>query len=346
MKTTPTNFASPKADSIGYGRATCDAPNRPAIVPNLYLTLASCHYDGLDQHLAATATNALPAPFCLASGTQMIADLAVQTAGLNAANPINGVDPTGTTRHIFAFEGLGGYDQGAWESWNKNNSVGAGLVGHVLRDIFGNRAGNAGGIVGGASRSGGPDWIAHRDDTVLHYFGWSKRDIDYAVRTARGLFPEEPRGKSCYYDTIVVIGHSFGGNAAWEFTQQLYTATNHKAKVDLVYTFDARNPVYQQNPNQGITKNALARPFDGAIQSYNAWHRGIPDSNFFHAFDFTGSPFGSDTANASGVPLNIEKKGANHFSVVSRSYDDVWAKLNGIAPLRTDPINPQYVWMK
>ena len=69
-------------------------------------------------------------------------------------------------------------------------------------------------------------------------------------------------GERCQYNTVVVVGHSFGGNAAWELHKSFIRIVVRKSRSICFYTFDPRTPAknlfsFPTPYEGGVMENAL-----------------------------------------------------------------------------------------
>jgi RHS repeat-associated protein len=196
-----------------------------------------------------------------------------------AGNPIDRVDPTGLTQWIFAFEGRYGYSSKAWGQLSNNETPSDGSAGHIIQSLLNNGAHK---VIPGATygdennwaKVNSPNGIKHdENDTVFSDFTWTSHAVESAVDFALKQHLDKPscNGK---YDTVVVIGHSFGGTAAWLFARKLFNDTGGKVKVDLVYMIDPRAP--REGGIEYYPKDPLgsSAEYSVAIDAYNWYHTG------------------------------------------------------------------------
>ena len=148
------------------------------------------------------------------------------------SSPLAAVDPEGLTRHVFAFEGLGGYHTDQLMDYLKTGSK-EHLHGTFLRSF--------------------PfvlhDWIAgviapianqFMSQTKWHYY--AQNMVGQAVKEAVKIAKEQrphweifTESVGACWNTIIVLGFSNGGRAAVEFAERL---RDQKIRVDLGYTAD------------------------------------------------------------------------------------------------------------
>jgi RHS repeat-associated protein len=163
-----------------------------------------------------------------------------------ADNPINGLDSSGTTRYVFVFEGLWGYGKEGWNDILADGAIKAGHGGNILKILFGEKGKEAlanltpGGSDSAPAGAGSP----YANDTVVAYYhgdrdAYAGVESAMAYANAAGIgSPHKTAGLFLLYDTVVVLGHSFGGDAAWEFASRM---KRNGFTVNLGITFDPRS---------------------------------------------------------------------------------------------------------
>ena len=90
MKSTPTSLPSPNAVGSGYDRAATpnyDAWDRPAIVPDDGITVASHDYDGLGRDATVTVCRNIPTTFYVAASAPFSGDFTCEDPRRIAETP-------------------------------------------------------------------------------------------------------------------------------------------------------------------------------------------------------------------------------------------------------------------
>ncbi len=135
-------------------------------------------------------------------------------------NPINRVDPTGLLKVMVIFEGAG--------------FLGANTLYNALGSSYNLIGSNRIPYSGPGERKG--DTSAWPNQFVYMRFGtgdWpspNDNGVQEALKDIQPFLRPHDCGK---YDTIAVVGHSWGGDAAAEFVERL-SAQNHGARVNLI----------------------------------------------------------------------------------------------------------------
>ena len=187
-----------------------------------------------DQSPSETACTATSVAAYDGFWTASVAVEEVVEAAWNGDNPINGLDPSGEMRIIFAFEGLGNYD--------KNRTVKDGGNAKTINQFL---------IDAGIdpNPSSVPVTDDSKDDYVIYsnYNGFqnalnwiTKQGLDKPYKTASG---------GCKYNTFVAVGHSLGGCGAWAFSHKVLEQLHFK--VNLGFTLDTRDAFNPPTDNEG-----------------------------------------------------------------------------------------------
>ena len=156
--------------------------------------------------------------------------------------PITMTDPSGLIRQIFAFEGRGGFPnvpegENTTPTYNPDGTLKI-TWGTGEEDFQSTRSQVLNYVYPAVQAAGG--------NSSWHYYSRyaiskAVKDIGTIARRPRGEFTYNQDYEGCYkYDTIILIGYSYGGYAAYMVAQKL--ASEH-VKVDLVITID---PVSQK----------------------------------------------------------------------------------------------------
>jgi hypothetical protein len=140
-------------------------------------------------------------------------------------NPICGVDPAGLKKILVIFEGAAG------------PFVGAPTVKNAIAGLLGLK----GSPHAGTGTIQGSEFVYIRCGTGDFFGGASSDGVDKAIQDIKPYLGKQSTSDAdgCY-NTIAVIGHSWGGDAAWEFIGRLAGTEGNNTRVNLVATFDAR----------------------------------------------------------------------------------------------------------
>jgi RHS repeat-associated protein len=153
-------------------------------------------------------------------------------------DPVDGVDPKGTTKQIFAFEGRGGFPATAVAGAHTKPKYddkgelefleGAASLSQVLNFVY-----------PAVARAGGDfDWHYYAQDQV----GAAVNDIEHYAKLPRSEHYVSANSDTCaQYDTITLIGYSNGAAAVLQAAKAL---ERRNIQVDLVLTIDPiRDPL-------------------------------------------------------------------------------------------------------
>jgi RHS repeat-associated protein len=242
------------------------------------------------------------------------------------SNPITDEDPAGTTKYVFAFEGLGGYSQSTWDAYNQPGPhLVSALDAHLLRHFLSKLTG----VTPGDSSGDGHKTIqVGSKATVISYYSYEDIAAAKQFAEAQGIGTKKQVNGKCYYDTVVVVGHSFGANTAWEFAGQLMTSSQ-KPIANLGITFDIRWPGKFGGNDWNPDWN-LPMP---ANEWWNYWEK-----NFTLAVIplYLGG-------NELPAPVNNRKENGNHFSIVSNASGDAIGHLNSVGYARRSVDGNDYI---
>ncbi len=139
-------------------------------------------------------------------------------------------------RHVFMFEGLLGYGRQGWDNLCDNKPLQGNHGGNLLKCLAG--SGLAFKPGGGSYRDGSLAGAGPGDTIVsYHEYGDAAKAADYARSV--GLDDPIDIGGQQAFNTLIVVGHSFGGDAAWQFVSLLQLGVLFVP--NLAVTFDPRS---------------------------------------------------------------------------------------------------------
>jgi hypothetical protein len=232
-------------------------------------------------------------------------------------------------RFIFAFEGLWGYGQNGWNDVCANKPLDGHEGGNLLKRLV---VPGFNFVAGGGSHRNGSSVPGPRD-TVLCYYAYGDADKAAAYGHAVGIDrPFDLDGEPAYH-TLVVVGHSFGGDASWRFVSlvEMASAPVSLFSANLAITFDPRS--IQDMGNNDDHSSWRLNPEIVVGDWHNYYRR--------NALAFKGYALPENAKN--NVVNDPQPDNWDHTGMIKTIWPEPWAKIQAVGPARKSSTGNLYL---
>ena len=231
-------------------------------------------------------------------------------------------------KHIFLFEGWLGYGSDGWADLLAGKSLQNNHGGNLLKVIASRIPFTpAGGSAGCTPRTD----FAPRD-TVLSYFQYQAADQAAAYAQSIGIHRPFMLNNKPAFHTLIIIGHSFGGDAAWRFSALLSMAP---LTANLGITFDPRSIADLGNGDDHASWALNPESYASAWQNYFR-----PNGGLFKGYPLPAPP----NSKVQNIP---QPDTYDHSGMIAQIWNDpqlnLQAAIDAVGTARAAPQGDQYI---